>query len=108
LKTHYRLELQKPSAASIFGSATPMIEVSRVTRNCATLSTASARLVCPMQVVDDQHCRLQKCEVRGEPVETIRLQRGGFSSERDAAEALERALEHLRQQSGVGSALTFR
>src|SRR6266511_3616089 len=37
-----------------------------------------------------------------------RLQRGGFSSERDAAEALERALEHLRRQKGVGSTLTFR
>src|SRR5215207_8074937 len=37
-----------------------------------------------------------------------RLQRGGFCSERDAAEALERALEHLRRQKGVGSTLTFR
>src|SRR5712692_959369 len=37
-----------------------------------------------------------------------RLQRGGFSSERDAAEALERALEHLRRQSGVGSTLTLK
>src|SRR6266545_4469865 len=35
-----------------------------------------------------------------------RLQRGGFS-ERDAAEALERALEHLRRQKGVGSTLTL-
>ena len=31
-----------------------------------------------------------------------RLQRGGFSSERDAAEALERAPEQLRRQKGVG------
>jgi len=37
-----------------------------------------------------------------------RLQWGGFSSERDAAEALERALERLRRQKGVGSTLTFR
>src|SRR6266516_608036 len=37
-----------------------------------------------------------------------RLQRGGFSSERDAAEAFERALEHLRRQNGVGSTLTLR
>ena len=36
-----------------------------------------------------------------------RLQRGGFSSERDAAEALERALERLRRQKGVGSMLTL-
>jgi hypothetical protein len=36
------------------------------------------------------------------------LQRGGFSSERDAAEALERALEHLRRQKGVGSTLTLK
>src|SRR6266566_3086863 len=37
-----------------------------------------------------------------------RLQRGGFSSERDAAEALERALERLRRQNGVGSTLTLK
>src|SRR6266511_2977404 len=37
-----------------------------------------------------------------------RLQRGGFSSERDAAEALERALEQLRRQTGVGSTLTLK
>src|SRR6266487_2729595 len=37
-----------------------------------------------------------------------RLQRGGFSSERDAAEALERALEHVRRQQGVGSTLTLK
>jgi integrase len=37
-----------------------------------------------------------------------RLQRGGFSSERDAADALERALEHLRRQKGVGSTLTLK
>src|SRR6266702_2273294 len=37
-----------------------------------------------------------------------RLQRGGFSSERDAAEALERALEHVRRQNGVGSTLTLK
>jgi hypothetical protein len=33
---------------------------------------------------------------------------GGFSSEHDAAEALERALEHLRGQKGVGSTLTLK
>src|SRR3954453_17277451 len=37
-----------------------------------------------------------------------RLQRGGFSSERDAAEALEWALEQLRRQKGVGSTLTLK
>ena len=37
-----------------------------------------------------------------------RLQRGGFASERDAAEALERELEHLRRQNGVGSTLTLK
>src|SRR5215204_4686851 len=37
-----------------------------------------------------------------------RLQRGGFFSERDAAEALERVLEHLRRQNGVGSTLTLK
>src|SRR2546426_2081793 len=36
-----------------------------------------------------------------------RLQRGGFASERDAAEALERALEQLRRRTGVGSTLTL-
>src|SRR6266571_5539598 len=39
---------------------------------------------------------------------STRLQRGGFSSERDAAEALERALEQLRRQKGVGSTLTLK
>jgi hypothetical protein len=37
-----------------------------------------------------------------------RLQRGGFTSECDAAEALERALEQLRRQTGVGSTLTLK
>jgi hypothetical protein len=51
---------------------------------------------------------LKKCAVDGRAVWAYRyrtdgpgsrrLQRGGFSSERDAAEALERALEHLRRQ----------
>src|SRR3954469_9850195 len=36
-----------------------------------------------------------------------RLQRGGFSSERDAAEALERALERLLRRKGVASTLTL-
>lgn len=36
-----------------------------------------------------------------------RLQRGGFTSERDAAEALKRALERLRRQNGVGSQVTL-
>ena len=36
------------------------------------------------------------------------MQRGGFASERDAAEALERALEQLRRQKGVGSTLTLK
>jgi hypothetical protein len=37
-----------------------------------------------------------------------RLQRRGFSRERDAAEALERALKLLRRQKGVGSTLTLK
>lgn len=36
-----------------------------------------------------------------------RVQRGGFGSERDASEALERALERLRRERGCGSALTL-
>ena len=36
-----------------------------------------------------------------------RLQRGGFACERDAAEALERVLERLRRQSGVGRTVTL-
>ena len=35
------------------------------------------------------------------------MQRGGFASERDASEALERALEHVRRERGCGSALTL-
>ena len=37
-----------------------------------------------------------------------RLRRGGFSSECDAAEALERSLERLRRQKGFGSTLTLK
>ena len=36
-----------------------------------------------------------------------RVQRGGFVSERDACEALERALEGVRRSSGIGSTLTL-
>src|SRR5438874_13270768 len=36
-----------------------------------------------------------------------RVQRGGFASERDASEALERALERVRRKRGCGSALTL-
>jgi hypothetical protein len=61
---------------------------------------------------------LKKRAVDGSPVwayryrPTVRVRDGysggGFSSERDAAEALERALEHLRRQKGVGSTLTLK
>src|SRR5229473_7207127 len=36
-----------------------------------------------------------------------RVQRGGFASERDAGEALERALERLRRANGTASTLTL-
>ena len=36
-----------------------------------------------------------------------RAQRGGFASERDAGEALERALERLRRANGTASTLTL-
>src|SRR5207244_7462992 len=36
-----------------------------------------------------------------------RVQRGGFASERDASEALDRALERVRRERGCGSALTL-
>ena len=36
-----------------------------------------------------------------------RLQRGGFASERDAADALERKLERIRRETGLGSSLTL-
>ena len=36
------------------------------------------------------------------------MERGGFASEQDASEALERALERLRRERGCGSALTLR
>jgi hypothetical protein len=36
------------------------------------------------------------------------VERGGFASEQDASEALERALERLRRERGCGSALTLR
>jgi hypothetical protein len=36
-----------------------------------------------------------------------RVQRGGFQSERDAGEALERALERLRRANGTASTVTL-
>jgi hypothetical protein len=36
-----------------------------------------------------------------------RVQRGGFASERDAGQALERALERLRRANGTASTLTL-
>jgi hypothetical protein len=36
-----------------------------------------------------------------------RVQRGGFASERDASEALERALDRVRRERGCGTALTL-
>lgn len=36
-----------------------------------------------------------------------RVQRGGFQSERDAGEALERALERMRRANGTGTTLTL-
>lgn len=36
-----------------------------------------------------------------------RVQRGGFQSEQDAVEALERALERLRRANGTGTTLTL-
>ncbi len=36
-----------------------------------------------------------------------RVQRGGFASERDAAEALERELERLRRERRLARSLTF-
>src|SRR6266540_1690170 len=38
---------------------------------------------------------------------SMSVQRGGFASERDASEALERALERVRRERGCGSALTL-
>jgi hypothetical protein len=36
-----------------------------------------------------------------------RVQRSGFQSERDAGEALERALERVRRANGIGTTLTL-
>ena len=35
------------------------------------------------------------------------MQRGGFPSERDAAESLDRALDRVRRANGIGSTLTL-
>jgi len=42
LKTHCRLAFENPSASWISGSAIPMIDVSRMTRNWARLNSPSA------------------------------------------------------------------
>ncbi len=63
-----------------------------------------------------QLIRLKRTGRDGEPLwayryrvggrDSERVQRGGFASERDAAEALERDLERLRREQGVARSLT--
>jgi hypothetical protein len=65
----------------------------------------------------DQVFRLKRTGWGGEPLWAFRcrvggrgakrMQRGGFLSERDAAEALQRELERLRRQRRVSSSLTL-
>jgi phosphoglycolate phosphatase-like HAD superfamily hydrolase len=64
-----------------------------------------------------QPIRLKKSGWNGEPLwayryrvsgrDSKRVQRGGFASERDAAEALERELERLRREQRVASSLSL-
>ena len=64
-----------------------------------------------------QLIRLRRTGRDGEPLwayryrvggrDTKRVQRGGFASERDAAEALERELERLRREQRVSRSLTL-
>jgi hypothetical protein len=54
---------------------------------------------------DEGSCWAYRHRVGGR--DSRRVQRGGFASERDATEALERALERLRRERGCGSALTL-
>src|SRR5215207_4912071 len=64
-----------------------------------------------------QLIRLKRTGREGEPLwayryrvggrDSKRVQRGGFASERDAAEALERELERLRREQRVAGSLTL-
>ena len=64
-----------------------------------------------------QLIRLKRTGRAGEPLwayryraggrSSKRVQRGGFASERDAAEALERELERLRRERRVSKSLTL-
>ena len=64
-----------------------------------------------------QLVRLKRVGRSGEPLwayryrvggrDSKRVQRGGYASERDAAEALERALERLRRERRVSRLLTL-
>jgi hypothetical protein len=64
-----------------------------------------------------QLIRLKRTEREGEPLwayryrvggrDSKRIQRGGYASDRDAAEALERELERLRRERRVARSLTL-
>src|SRR5207249_4174390 len=54
---------------------------------------------------DETSCWAYRYRVGGRG--SRRVQRGGFASERDASEALERALERVRRERGCGTALTL-
>jgi FMN phosphatase YigB (HAD superfamily) len=55
---------------------------------------------------DGERLWAYRCRVAGRG--SRRIQQGGFASERDAREALERALERLRREQRVSRSLTLR
>lgn len=55
---------------------------------------------------DGERLWAYRCRVAGRG--SRRIQQGGFASERDAHEALERALERLRRERRVSRSLTLR
>jgi hypothetical protein len=75
-------------------------DVERSDRDAATGSGVQAE-----GGTDEASCWAYRHRVGGR--DSRRVQRGGFASERDATEALERALERLRRERGCGSALTL-
>jgi integrase len=55
---------------------------------------------------DGERLWAYRCRVGGRG--SRRIQQGGFASERDAREALERALERLRREQRISRSLTLR
>jgi hypothetical protein len=90
---------------------------SRVLSCCTTIASLSQRKGVIVMVQQGQVLQMTSRAADGSALwsyryrvggrDSRRVQRGGFASERDAGQALERALERLRRANGTASTLTL-